>query len=295
LGDPNGEPARIAVIALGRLGGAEMSYGSDADVLFVHEPAAGAGARAASAYATAVVEELVRLLAQPGPDPGLRLDLGLRPEGRNGPVTRALDGYGAYYRRWALGWEAQALLRARPFAGDTTLAARFMAMADQVRYPATLRDGSIAEVERLRDRMAAERIPRGVDRTLHVKFGPGGLTDIEWAIQILQLRHARETQSLRVTGTLTALRALVAAGLLDGADAEALDAAWRSAARIRNAIMLSRGQHGDLVPRTSPALDRVAGILGYPLDRAADLLTDHRQTANRARTAVDAIFTREQS
>jgi glutamate-ammonia-ligase adenylyltransferase len=294
-GDPDDEPARIAVIALGRLGGAEMSYGSDADVLFVHEPAAGAGARVAGAYATAVVEELVRLLAQPGPDPGLRLDLGLRPEGRNGPVTRDLDGYGAYYRRWALGWEAQALLRARPLAGDTELADRFMAMADEVRYPATPRPGSAAEAERLRDRMAAERIPRGVDRTLHVKFGPGGLTDVEWAIQILQLRHARETPALRVTGTLAALRALVAAGLLDGAEAEALDAAWRSAARIRNAIMLSRGQHGDLVPRASPALDRVAGILGYPMDRATDLLADHRRTAARARMAVDAIFTREQS
>lgn len=290
-----GEPARIAVIAMGRLGGGEMSYGSDADVVFVHAPAPGIDAPAAGAYATAVIEELVRLLAQPGSDPALRLDLGLRPEGRNGPVTRDLDGYAAYYRRWALGWEKQALLRARPVAGDRELAARFVELADDIRYPADLPAGAITEVERLRDRMAAERVPRGIDRSLHVKFGPGGLMDVEWVVQILQLRHAHEVPALRVTGTLAALRALVAAGLLDGAEAEALRAAWLSASRVRNAVMLARGAPGDQIPRTTPALDRVAGVLGYPLDRVADLPTDHRQTASRARQVVDEIFSREQA
>ena len=290
-----GEPARIAVVALGRLGGAEMSYGSDADVLFVHEPQPGVDARHAAEYATAVVEELVRLLGRPGPDPALRLDLGLRPEGRNGPVTRELDGYAAYYRRWALGWEAQALLRARPLAGDRELAARFGALIDGFRYPARLRDGAVAEIERLRDRMATERVPRGADRTLHVKFGPGGLTDIEWTVQILQLRHAHEVPALRVTGTLAALRELVAAGLLDGAEAEALRATWLSASRIRNAIMLARGAPGDLIPRTTPALDRVAGVLGYPLERVTDLLEDHRRAAATARRVTSHIFARERA
>jgi glutamate-ammonia-ligase adenylyltransferase len=263
-------------------------------VLFVHERRPGVDPAAATAYATAVVEELVRLLAQPGPDPALRLDLGLRPEGRNGPVTRDVDGYAAYYRRWALGWEVQALLRARPLAGDAALAARFTALVDGIRYPAELPPGAIAEVARLRDRMAAERVPRGVDRTLHLKFGPGGLTDVEWAVQILQLRHAHAIPALRTTGTLEALRALVTAGLLDGSEAEALATAWRSAARNRNAIMLARGQHGDLIPRTTPALDRVAGIAGYPLDRVADLPADHRRAAADARRVVDAVFAREQ-
>ncbi|WP_045879056.1 bifunctional [glutamine synthetase] adenylyltransferase/[glutamine synthetase]-adenylyl-L-tyrosine phosphorylase [Pseudofrankia sp. DC12] len=290
----DGEPARIAVIAMGRLGGGEMSYGSDADVVFVHAPAPGVDAAAAGAYATAVIEELVRLLAQPGSDPALRLDLGLRPEGRSGPVTRDLDGYGAYYRRWALGWEKQALLRARPLAGDPELAARFVELADEIRYPAELPAGAIAEVERLRDRMAIERVPRGVDRSLHVKFGPGGLMDVEWAVQILQLRHAHEIPDLRVTDTMRALRALVAAGLLAGTEAESLRAAWLSASRVRNAVMLARGAPGDQIPRTTPALDRVAGVLGYSLERVADLPADHRQTASRARHIVAEIFCREQ-
>ncbi|ADP79804.1 bifunctional [glutamine synthetase] adenylyltransferase/[glutamine synthetase]-adenylyl-L-tyrosine phosphorylase [Frankia inefficax] len=289
-----GEPARIAVIAMGRLGGGEMSYGSDADVVFVHAPATGVDPAQAGAYATAVIEELVRLLAQPGSDPALRLDLGLRPEGRNGPVTRDLDGYAAYYRRWALGWEKQALLRTRGLAGDPELAARFVELVDEVRYPAELPVGAIAEVARLRDRMAVERVPRGIDRSLHVKFGPGGLMDVEWAVQILQLRHAHDRPDLRVTGTMGALRALVTAGLLDGAEAEVLRAAWLSASRVRNAVMLARGAPGDQIPRTTPALDRVAGVLGYPLDRATNLPTDHRQIASRARRIVDDIFSREQ-
>ncbi|MBL7497879.1 bifunctional [glutamine synthetase] adenylyltransferase/[glutamine synthetase]-adenylyl-L-tyrosine phosphorylase [Frankia sp. CNm7] len=289
------EPARIAVIAMGRLGGGEMSYGSDADVMFVHEPAAGTDPATAGEYAAAVVEELVRLLGQPGLDPALRLDLGLRPEGRNGPVTRDLDGYAAYYRRWALGWEAQALLRARPLAGDAELAARFRELADDVRYPATLPAGAIAEIERLRDRMAVERVARRIDRSLHVKFGPGGLTDVEWAVQILQLRHAREIPALRTTGTLTALRELVTAGLVDGAEAATLNAAWLSASRIRNAVMLARGTPGDLIPRTTPALDRVAGVLGYPPDQVEALPDDHRRAATAARRVVDAIFAREQA
>ena len=297
-GDPlptglTSEPARIAVVALGRLGGAEMSYGSDADVLFVHEPTPGTDAAAAGAYATAVVEELVRLLGRSGPDPALRLDLRLRPEGRGGPVTRDLDSYAAYYRRWALGWEAQALLRARPLAGEADLATRWCELVDEFRYPARLPDGAIAEVERLRGRMAAERVPRGVDRSLHVKFGPGGLTDIEWTVQILQLRHAREIPALRTTSTLGALRELATAGLLDGAEAAALSAAWLSASRVRNAIMLARGAPGDLIPRTIPALDRVAGVLAYPLDQVAALPDDHRRLAAAARRAVTAVFDRE--
>ncbi|MBX6391368.1 MAG: hypothetical protein IRZ08_20660 [Frankia sp.] len=245
--------------------------------------------------AAAVVEELTRLLSMPGLDPALRLDLGLRPEGRNGPVSRTLDGYATYYRRWALGWEAQALLRARPVAGDPELGARFCELIDEIRFPKEWPPQAVAEAERLRGRMEAERIPRGVDRTVHVKFGPGGLTDVEWAVQILQLRHAHEIPALRTTSTLGALRELAAAGLVDGGEAAILSAAWLSASRIRNAVMLARGQPGDVIPRTTPALERVAGVLGYPWERAAELAADHRRTGAAARRVVDAVFAREQA
>ncbi len=292
-------PARIAVIAMGRLGGGELSYGSDADVVFVHEPADGithsevTDGEVADA-ARMVVAELLRLLALPaGGDPPLILDAQLRPEGRTGPMTRTLASYTAYFNRWSQGWEAQALLRARPVAGDTALGERFCSWVDEIRYPPALRPGMVAEVIRLRGRMEAERIPTGVDHTLHLKLGPGGLADVEWAVQVLQLRHAHHLPALRTTSTLAGLRAAATAGLLDPAEAATLTQAWTMASRIRNAIMLTRGRPGDVLPRQPRALAQVAGALGYPADRTDALVGDYRRVGAHARAVVEAVFARE--
>ena len=116
-------PTRMLVVGMGRFGGRETGYGSDADVMFVHDPLPGAPEQAASRAAHAVAEEMRRLLGQPAPDPPLQIDPGLRPEGRQGPLVRTLASYRAYYERWSLAWEAQALLRAEPAAGDRELGA----------------------------------------------------------------------------------------------------------------------------------------------------------------------------
>jgi glutamate-ammonia-ligase adenylyltransferase len=131
-----GEPARVAVIGMGRLGGAELGYGSDADVLFVCEPVEGAGETEAVRFASSVAESVRKLLGSPSQDPPLEVDAGLRPEGRSGPLVRTLGSYRAYYTQWAQTWEAQALLRARPVAGDEDLGRRFVEAIDPVRYPA---------------------------------------------------------------------------------------------------------------------------------------------------------------
>ena len=184
-------PTRFAVIAMGRFGGHEMRYGSDADVLFVHEPLPGQPERAASDAAHAVAAELRRLLALPVPDPALVVDADLRPEGRQGPLVRTLAAYRSYYRRWSAPWEAQALLRAEAAAGDADLGAEFIRMIAEFRYPPGGLDAvAVREIRRIKARVEAERIPRGADRALHVKLGPGGLSDVEWTIQLLQLRHA---------------------------------------------------------------------------------------------------------
>jgi glutamate-ammonia-ligase adenylyltransferase len=267
-----------------------MSYGSDADVVFVHEPVGDASEAQASAAATAVIGELHRLLAIPGPDPALALDAALRPEGRAGVLSRTLEGYAAYYRRWSSGWEAQALLRARPLAGDVDLGRRFCRLADEFRYPLALPSDAVAEIKRLRARMANERIPKGVDRSLHLKFGPGGLTDVEWAVQILQLRHGREVPELRTTSTVGGLRSAVSAGLLDSADASALASSWLLASRIRNAITLVRGRQADVLPASGQPLAQVARVIGYLPESAADLVGDFRRTSARARSAVDCLL-----
>ena len=285
-------PTRFAVIAMGRFGGHECGYGSDADVLFVHDPLPGQPEKEASDAAHAVAAELRRLLMLPVPDPALIVDADLRPEGRQGPLVRTLASYRAYYRRWSAPWEAQALLRAEPAAGDEDLGARFTRMIAEFRYPLDgISPAAVREIRRIKARMEAERIPRGADRALHVKLGPGGLSDVEWTVQLLQLQHAHALPSLRTTRTGAAMAAAVQAGLLTAEDAAQLTAAWELAARIRNAIVLVGGRPGDTLPAKHSELTAVARLLGYPPGDAAQALEqDYRRAARHARAVMERLF-----
>jgi [glutamine synthetase] adenylyltransferase / [glutamine synthetase]-adenylyl-L-tyrosine phosphorylase len=285
-------PTRFTVIAMGRFGGHECGYGSDADVLFVHDPVPGQPEREASDAAQAVAAELRRLLTLPVPDPALIVDADLRPDGRQGPLVRTLAAYRAYYRGRSAPWEAQALLRAEPAAGDPELAASFVRMIAEFRYPLDGIDlAAVREIRRIKARVEAERIPRGADRALHVKLGPGGLSDVEWTIQLLQLQHAHAVPALRTTRTGEAMAAAVRDGLLGADDAAALMAAWQLAARIRNAIVLVRGRPADTLPTRHGELAAVARLLGYPPGDAAQALDqDWRRAARRARTVMEPLF-----
>ncbi|MEU6670292.1 bifunctional [glutamine synthetase] adenylyltransferase/[glutamine synthetase]-adenylyl-L-tyrosine phosphorylase [Streptomyces sp. NPDC046727] len=284
-------PTRFAIIGMGRFGGHELGYGSDADVLFVHEPQDGVDEHEASAAAGKVVAEMRRLLQLPSADPPLLIDAGLRPEGKSGPLVRTLKSYEAYYRRWSLVWESQALLRAEPFAGDEDLGRRFMELIDPLRYPRQgLTDDAVREIRRLKARMESERLPRGADPKLHTKLGPGGLSDVEWTVQLLQLRHAHREGGLRTTRTRQALAAAREAGLLSAVDAEILDEAWVLATRVRNAVMLVRGRAGDTFPTEPRELAAVGRYLGYGAGHAGDMLDAYRRTTRRARTVVEELF-----
>jgi len=285
-------PTRFAVIAMGRFGGHECGYGSDADVLFVHDPLPGRPEKEASDAAHAVAAELRRLLMLPVPDPALVVDADLRPEGRQGPLVRTLASYRAYYRRWSAPWEAQALLRAEPAAGDEDLGARFTRMIAEFRYPLDgISPAAVREIRRIKARVEAERIPRGADRARHVKLGPGGLSDVEWTIQLLQLQHAHAVPPLRTTRTGAAMDAAIQAGLLAAADAAQLTAAWELAARIRNAIVLVGGRPGDTLPGKHSELTAVARLLGYlPGDAAQALEQDYRRAARHARAVMERLF-----
>ena len=176
----------FAVIAMGRFGGAELGFGSDADVMYVYNPN-GVDPQRAQELSLLVVSELRRH----SEDHRLPLDLdaGLRPEGRNGPMARSLEAYTEYYRRWSLSWEAQALLRARGVAGSVKLIRAFMEVADGVRYPAVVDPQGLREIKRIKARVENERLPQGVERTRHLKLGPGSLSDVEWLVQLWQLEH----------------------------------------------------------------------------------------------------------
>ncbi|MEU6504782.1 bifunctional [glutamine synthetase] adenylyltransferase/[glutamine synthetase]-adenylyl-L-tyrosine phosphorylase [Streptomyces sp. NPDC046942] len=284
-------PTRFAIIGMGRFGGHELGYGSDADVLFVHEPQDGVDEHEASAAANKVVEEMRRLLALPSADPPLLIDADLRPEGKSGPLVRTLKAYEAYYRRWSLVWESQALLRAEPVAGDEDLGRRFTELIDPLRYPHHgLAEDAVREIRRLKARMESERLPRGADPKLHTKLGPGGLSDVEWTVQLLQLRHGWDVPGLRTTRTREALAAAREAGLLSAEDAETLDEAWVLATRVRNAVMLVRGRAGDTFPTESRELAAVGRYLGYGAGHAGDMLDAYRRTTRRARTTVEELF-----
>ena len=340
-------PTRFAVIAMGRYGGHESGFGSDADVIFVHDPlpsfnipspadplppADGPSSadapspadalrltaadleRQASDAAQAVGTELRRLLALPAPDPPLLVDADLRPEGRQGPLVRSLAACRAYYERRAAPWEFQALLRAEFAVGSAELGAEFIALADRFRYPAGgLGDPAVREIRRIKARIEAERIPRGTDRALHLKLGPGGLSDVEWTVQLLQLQYGHAVDGLRTTRTVAALDAAVEADLVSAADAAALSAAWRFGSRVRNAIMLVRGRPGDAFPAKYDELTAVARLLGYKPSAggvaggadaarssnsgvawndtpAQALEEDYRRAARRARKVMDRLF-----
>ncbi|WP_199549964.1 bifunctional [glutamine synthetase] adenylyltransferase/[glutamine synthetase]-adenylyl-L-tyrosine phosphorylase [Streptomyces sp. N35] len=284
-------PTRFAVIGMGRFGGHELGYGSDADVIFVHEPREGVDEHVAAKAANAVVAEMRRLLEIPSQDPPLLIDTDLRPEGKNGPLVRTLKSYEAYYRRWSLVWESQALLRAEPVAGDEELGRRFIDMISTLRYPAEgLGEDAVREIRRLKARMETERMPRGADPNLHAKLGRGGLSDVEWTVQLLQLRHGWVEPGLRTTRTREALAAARAAELISTEDAAVLDEAWVLASRVRNGVMLVRGRAGDTFPSDGRELAAVGRYLGYGPGLVGDLLDDYRRTTRRARAVVEELF-----
>ncbi|KOG84350.1 MULTISPECIES: bifunctional [glutamine synthetase] adenylyltransferase/[glutamine synthetase]-adenylyl-L-tyrosine phosphorylase [Streptomyces] len=284
-------PTRFAVIGMGRFGGHELSYGSDADVLFVHQPREGVSDEEAAKAASAVVSEMRRLLQLPTADPPLLIDADLRPEGKTGPMVRTLKSYAAYYRRWSLVWESQALLRAEPVAGDAEVGRAFTELVDPLRYPMEgLGEDAVREIRRLKARMESERLPRGADPTLHAKLGRGGLSDVEWTVQLLQMQHGWAEPGLRTTRTREALAAACAADLIPAEDAQTLDEAWVLASRVRNAVMLVRGRAGDTFPADSRELAAVGRYLGYEPGHVGDMLDDYRRITRRARAVVEERF-----
>ncbi|MFC7429197.1 bifunctional [glutamine synthetase] adenylyltransferase/[glutamine synthetase]-adenylyl-L-tyrosine phosphorylase [Nocardia tengchongensis] len=289
LGRP--APADFAVIGMGRLGGMELGYGSDADVLFVCDPRPGEDETVAVKWAVGVAEQVQRLLGAPSTDPPLQVDAGLRPEGRNGALVRTLAAYAAYYQQWAQPWEVQALLRAHQVAGDPGLGIRFLRTIDPVRYPeGGMSPEGVREIRRIKARVDSERLPRGANPATHTKLGRGGLADIEWTVQLLQLLHAHEVPELHNTSTLASLDAIERAELIDTADAELLRDAWLTATKARNALVLVRGKPADQLPGPGTLLSAVARVAGWPNDDGSEFLDHYMRVTRRAKTVVERVF-----
>ncbi len=254
-------PARLAVIAMGKCGARELNYASDVDVIFVaggagEDDSAGADV-AALRTATALASAVIRVCTQSTPEGALfPVDANLRPEGRDGPLVRTVASHQAYYERWAKTWEFQALLKARFAVGDAGLGARYLAAVTPLVWQAAQRDGFVPEVQAMRRRVIASLPAAAAGREL--KLGPGGLRDIEFAVQLLQLVHGRADESLRDPGTLPALAALAAGGYVGRADAAAMASAYRFLRRIEHLLQLRQLRRTHLLPEdpVDPARDR---------------------------------------
>jgi len=291
--DETGQPlgTRLLVVGMGSLGGGEMGYGSDADVMFVHRPDDGVDETEAQRQATLVVQEIRRLMGAAGPDPLLVIDTDLRPEGKRGPMVRSLQGFAAYYERWSLTWEAQALLRAAPVAGDADLGRAFCDLINPIRWPSGgVSAHAVREIRMLKARMESERLPRGADPKTHFKLGLGGLSDVEWTAQLVQLRHGYEIEGLRTTGTLAALTAAGRAGFIPPGDVESMEQAWRLASSLRNASVLWRGRPVDALPSDLQDADGIGRIVGRKAGEGHELGEAYRRLARRARGAVNVNF-----
>ncbi|WP_022872469.1 bifunctional [glutamine synthetase] adenylyltransferase/[glutamine synthetase]-adenylyl-L-tyrosine phosphorylase [Nesterenkonia alba] len=294
-----GQKTRFLVVAMGRQGGREIGYGSDMDAMFVHRPVAedpsGQQQAEAAQQAQKLAQRLRQLLSAPvkpavrGEYP-LQLDVDLRPEGKSGPLSRSLESYEEYYHRWMEVWERQALLRARPVAGCPQLAEDFQALIDPIRYGPAPTASQVREIRRIKARVESERLPRGADPTRHVKLGRGGLSDVEWMVQLLQLQHAHEVPKLRTTSTLGALNALIDEQILGPYDAGVLAEAWTLCTRVRSGNKIWSGRLSDVLPTARRDLEAVSRWCGFGPGQASEFEEHYLRTTRRARQVYERLF-----
>ncbi|MDO5662802.1 MAG: bifunctional [glutamine synthetase] adenylyltransferase/[glutamine synthetase]-adenylyl-L-tyrosine phosphorylase, partial [Brachybacterium sp.] len=250
----------VAVIAQGSFGAAEMGYSSDADVQFVVADR-GAGNRTGE-IGIKVATQVQKILNAPSSGADMKVSADLRPEGRSGVLARSVTSWREYYRKNAETWEKQALLRARVVVGGEEITEELTAVMDTHRYP----HGGLGAAERrkivtMKARVESERLPRGADPNRHLKLGRGGMTDVEWVVQLLVMEHGHENPELHRTGTLSLLSALHDLGLLARSEADDLQGAWLLAWSIRRALFLWRGREGEVLPTDRNEMRAVARVV----------------------------------
>lgn len=284
---PEDNDLDFSVIAMGRFGGAELTFGSDADVMFIYDANGVEPQRAHE-----LSQQLVAKLREHSEDHRvpLELDADLRPEGRSGPMVRSYEAYEEYYERWSQPWEAQALLRARGIAGSVKLIRKFTVLADGMRYPEKPDLAATREIKRIKARVEAERLPQGVDRSRHLKLGPGSISDVEWLVQLLQFQHAWHVPDLRTTSTVRAMAAAVAADLISESSSTRLMQAWELSARLRSAITLLTGRASDVLPGDRQQLDGIGRVVGYPDRSATRVEEDYLGATRRSRRVFEKLF-----
>jgi len=256
-------PGPWVVLAMGKLGSGELNYNSDLDLIFVYdEGAAGAAAATAHECFSKFAQRLITIL-QVTTREGIvyRIDTRLRPSGRSGPLVSSLEGFQAYHNTSAQMWERQALIKARPVAGDAGLAQRVTEIVTAFVYRTPLTRAQAHEIRRLRARMERE-LAHESDERINIKTGRGGLVDVEFLTQMLQLHYGASVMSVRERSTLLALAALAAIGVLPPADHELLADGYRFVRRVENALRLAHDRPVEDLDRGHVDLGAVAKRMG---------------------------------
>ncbi|HMU36431.1 MAG TPA: bifunctional [glutamine synthetase] adenylyltransferase/[glutamine synthetase]-adenylyl-L-tyrosine phosphorylase, partial [Marmoricola sp.] len=273
------EGCRLAVVAMGKCGGHELNYVSDVDVLFIAQAVEGHSEQAALKAATRVASTMMQICSDQTAEGTIwPVDPNLRPEGRSGPLVRTLASYCGYYERWAKTWEFQALLKARPVAGDIDLGNDFIEMTNPMVWTAVERDGFVEEVQAMRRRVL-DNIPAD-EMSRQLKLGPGGLRDVEFAVQLLQMVHGRTDEKVRPPTTLSALARLTEGGYVGRADGQSLHEAYSFLRTMEHRIQMFQLRRTHVVPSDEESLRRLGRSMGFLRDPVAEL---DRQWAHHRR------------
>lgn len=274
----------LGIIAMGRFGGRELGFGSDADVVFVYD-SEGTSATEAEKAVNAIREATKDAVLE------FELDLDLRPEGKKGPIIRSMESYKAYYEKWGEIWEAQALLRSRPIFGSEKLKTEFSEMSDKYRYPENISETDIREIRRIKARVENERLPMGADPARHLKLGRGSISDVEWLVQLYQLRFGNEYKNIQTPFTLIALSEMTSSGLIAEDDRQTLEHAWILASSIRSGIVLATGKKNDTLPNDQRVLESIRQLLHLPgVESGSELEQTYLAASRKARAVFENLF-----
>jgi glutamate-ammonia-ligase adenylyltransferase len=272
----------FAVVGMGKLGGRELGYSSDIDVMFVHE--------GEQATAEELAETLLKAIGEVTPEgQAFRIDAGLRPEGKSGPLARSLDSFLEYYRRWSSPWEHLALIKARPVAGDHDLAARLVRATRDLAFPMRMDSGALKEIRHLKARMERERIPRGTEPRRHIKLGPGGMSDVEFAVQLLQMRNGGIQEGLRTTNTKEAIQAAGGLELLGGEDGDQLLGGYSFLEQVRNHLFLMAARPVDVLPVRPEELEALGIAMGFHEQPRQEVEEAYLRTTRRIRRIAEPL------
>ena len=269
------QPTQFCVLGLGKLGGQELNYSSDVDVIFIYADEGGVFKETPTTrtarfglsnhqFFTRLAEAYIREVSWVGPQGFLyRIDLRLRPEGDAGPLVRSLDSYELYYAQWGQTWERLMLLKGRGVAGDRSLAGEFLEMVHTFRYPRSISARFLDEVRAMKDRTEREVVRAGnLDRD--VKRGRGGIREIEFVAQTLQLLHAGRYPFLQGAQTIPVLTKLVQYHLLAQDQADELTAAYCFFRNVEHRLQMEDNQQTHTIPIASAPRERLARLMGFP-------------------------------